>query len=169
MTRPAKSEYHEYYNLYVDRVPDGNITDIIKKQIEDAVRLLEPISEEEAGYRYAPGKWSLKQVIGHIIDVERVFQYRALAFARNDPARLPSMEQDDYIDGANFDDRSMADLIEEYCLVRLSGVALFASFDDDILMRTGVASDVEFSVRSVPYILAGHNIHHINVITDRYL
>ena len=169
MTRPAKNEHDAYYSVYIDRVPDGNILDIIEKQIEETARFLGTIGEEKAGYRYAPDKWSIKQVIGHVIDVERVFQYRALVFARNDPARLPSMEHEDYIGSANFDDRLFADLIEEYRLVRLCGLALFESFDDDILMRTGVASDVEFSVRSVLYILAGHNIHHIDVISDRYL
>jgi hypothetical protein len=167
--RPAENEYYEYYSRYIDQVPDGNVLEIIEEQIADTVGLLETIGEEKAGYRYAPEKWSIKQVIGHLIDTERVFQYRSLVFARNDLARLPSMEQDDYVSAANFDDRTMTDLIEEYRATRLAGLALFRSFDSDILMRKGVASDFEFSVRSVPYILAGHSIHHIDVIKDRYL
>jgi len=169
LIRPATTEYDEYYGRYIDLVPDGSVLDIIEEQIEDTSRLLTTIDEERAGYRYAPGKWSIRQVVGHILDVERVFQYRALVFARSDPARLPSMDQDDYVDRANFDDRPMVDLCDEYRATRLSGLALFRSFDDGILMRKGFASDLEFSVRSIPYILAGHSMHHIEVITGCYL
>jgi hypothetical protein len=169
LARPATTEYDEYYHQYIREVPEGNILDIIDEQIADTVRFLSSIDEEKAAYRYAPDKWSIKQVVGHINDVERLFQYRAVAFARSDKTPLPSFEQDDYVAAANFDDRTLAELTEEYRLVRSSGLALFRSFDDDILMRRGIATGLEFSVRTVPYLLAGHNIHHTSTIKERYL
>jgi hypothetical protein len=169
LARPVPSEYDEYYRQYVSKVPQGNIFEIIEGQIGDTVRFLATIGEEKAAYRYGPGKWSIKQVIGHVNDVERLFQYRAMAFARKDRTPLPSFDQNDYVDNSNFDDRTIASLTEEYRGVRSSGLAMFKSFDDDISMRKGIATGLEFSVRSIPFILAGHNIHHISVIKERYL
>ncbi len=169
LSRPAAGEYDEYYDLYVRRVPDGDILEIIDRQITDTNRFLLGIGEEKAKYRYAPDKWSIKQVAGHLSDIERLFQYRAVAFARNDRTPLPSIDQDDYLSGANFDDRALEDIAEEYRLVRTSGLALFRSFDDEISLRTGTASGFTFTVRSIPYILAGHEIHHVGVIKERYL
>ena len=167
--RPADNEYPEYYSRYISRVPDGDVLDTIKKQIEETVAFLGTIDEKTANHRYAPDKWSIKQVVGHLIDIERLFQYRVLAFARSDPVRLPGMEQDDYVDNANFDDRTLSELIAEYRVTRQAGLALFKSFDDDMQTRKGIANEVEFTVRAIPFILAGHDIHHISVIKDRYL
>lgn len=167
--RPEANEYAEYYGRYVTRVPDGNILDIIERQIDESGRFLGAITEKKASYRYAPGKWSVKQVVGHVIDIERLFQYRGLVFARNDRTPLPSMEQDEWASHANFDDRTFADLTAEYRITRQSGLTLFRSFNDDISLRRGIANNVEFTVRSIPYILAGHDIHHLTVIRERYL
>jgi len=168
LARPADDEYVEYYRLYVNRVPKGNILDIIAAQIPATAEFLGVIDEQKALYRYAPEKWSIKEVVGHVIDVERLFQYRAWAISRNDTA-LPGMEQDDYVAHSNFDDRALADLIEDYRLTRLAGLSLFKGLDAELASRRGTANGVEFSVRSFPYILAGHNIHHMGVIKERYL
>jgi hypothetical protein len=169
LDRPQAGEFAEYYGRYIARVPGGNILDIIEKQIDETVRFLGTIDENKAAHRYAPGKWSLKGVVGHVIDVERLFQYRAMVFARNDSTPQPSMEPDDWARGANFDERTLADLTAEYRIVRDSGLALFRTFDREIAMRRGVASQREFTVRAIPYILTGHNIHHFSVIKERYL
>jgi len=167
--RPAHNEYPEYYSRYVSRVPEGDVLDTIENQIAETTAFLATIDEKTANHRYTADKWSIKQVVGHLIDIERLFQYRVLAFARRDPAPLPGMEQDDYVDNANFDDRTLAELIDEYRITRQAGLSLFKSFDDDVQMRKGIANEVEFTVRTIPFILAGHDIHHIGVIKDRYL
>ncbi|MDH3216556.1 MAG: DinB family protein [Candidatus Krumholzibacteria bacterium] len=169
LARPGPTEYVDYYERYIARVPEGDILHFIGDQISKTTELLGTIGEEKAAYRYARDKWSIKQVIGHLNDIERIFQYRALAFARSDKTPLPSIEQDDYVARANFDDRTLASLTDEYRWVRSSGLALFESFDDEILLRGGTASGCAFTVRAIPYILAGHDIHHIDVIRERYL
>lgn len=169
LVRPSKDEYPEYHHRYVGKVPQGDILDLIEEQIRTTAGFLGTINEEKANYRYAPDKWSIKQVIGHLNDIERLFQYRAMSFARNDKTALPSMEQDDWVAGANFDGRTLADLTGEYLAVRAAGLTLFKSFNDEMWIRKGTASGFDFSVRSVPFILAGHDVHHIGVIKDRYL
>jgi uncharacterized damage-inducible protein DinB len=167
--RPAKGECHDYYYLYIDKVPDGDIFTILEGQLQDSLATLAEVSEDKSSYRYAPDKWSLKQVMGHVCDVERLFQYRALVFARCDKTPLPSFEQDDYVRDANFDERTLADLTEEFRAVRASTLAMFRSFEDAAFLRTGTASEREFTVRSVLYIIAGHERHHMGVIRERYL
>ena len=119
--------------------------------------------------RYAPGKWSLREVLGHIIDAERIFAYRALRFARNDPTELPGFEQDDLIPAAHFDQRPWADLLAEFELVRRSNLLLFAGFDREAWLRQGVASRNRISVRALAYVIAGHELHHLRVIRTKYL
>ena len=169
LSRPKVEEYQEYYHRYVSKVPEGDIVTIIERQIDDTVRFLESIDEGKATHRYQPDKWSVKEVVGHLIDTERVFQYRCLAFARRDPARLPGMEQDDYAAAASYHDRPFGDIIAEYRATREAGLALFRSLNAEEAMRTGIANEVEFTARAVPYIIAGHTIHHIGVIRERYL
>ena len=167
--RPAKGEYEDYYDVYVSKVPDGDILENLAGQIDDTMKLLGGISEDKASHRYETDKWSIKQLAGHVCDVERIFSYRALAFARGDKAPLPGMEQDDYVAGANFDQRTLADIASEFQAVRTSSLAMFRSFDDDIIARVGNASGFDFTVRSITYILAGHERHHMKVLTERYL
>ena len=169
MRRPAPSEYHEYYQRYIDNVPEGDIIALLPTELERTLALLERVPSEHADYRYQPEKWSIKQVVGHLIDSERMFAYRALCFARNDPARLPSFEQDPYAKFSNASRRSLPELGEELTYVRKSNVLLFKSFDEEMSTRRGIASDVEFSVRAFPYIVAGHEIHHRRVLEERYL
>ena len=167
--RPVSSEYEAYYHQYVSKVPQGDVLELMETRMRDTASLLAGIGADKAGYRYAPGKWSIKQVVGHLVDVERLFGYRAMAFARNDKTRLPSFEQNEYVEHADFDNRPLSDIAGEFECIRRSTVALFRSFDPDVLMRTGVASGFSFTVGSVAFIIAGHEIHHMGVLQERYL
>ena len=169
MIRPEPNECAPYYHTYISQVPQGDIIEILEKQLEETVNLLSGLSEEKALFRYAPDKWSIKEIIGHVTDAERVFAYRALNIARNDKSELPGMEQDDYVKFAKFDDLSLADLVEEFRHVRQSNIFLFKNFDEEMQMRKGIASDCEFTVRTFPFIIAGHEKHHQNVLKERYL
>jgi uncharacterized damage-inducible protein DinB len=166
--RPAATEYAEYYGLYIDRVPPGDVVAHLAAQGEATHALLARIDEPRSAFRYAPGKWSIKQLLGHVNDGERLFGYRALAFARKDPGALPSMEQDDWMAAADFDQRSFASLREEFRRVRQATLALFASFTPEVALRTGVASGNRFTVRSLMWIVAGHELHHLAVLRERY-
>ncbi len=167
--RPESSEYFEYYGRYVDQVPEGDVISILAEELQRTLTLLSGVPTERADYSYAPGKWSIKEVIGHLIDTERVFAYRALSFARRDPAHLPSMEQDDWAGVSNAAERTLEALANELEAVRRSSILLFRGFDDEMMALRGGASGYEFSVRSIPYIIAGHEIHHRGVLAERYL
>ena len=125
--------------------------------------------EDKAAYRYAPDKWSIKQLVGHVADIERLFAYRALVFARGDKTPLPGMEQDDWVAGSNYDSQTLAAITSQLQSTRMCSVGMFRSFDDEIFSRKGTASGFEFTVRSVAYIMAGHEIHHMRVLRERYL
>jgi hypothetical protein len=163
--RPKASEYAEYFQRYVRLVPEGEIVSILKGQLA----WFESLPPDRWDHRYAPGKWSLKEVVGHVVDTEWVFSYRALRFARGDKTPLAGMEQDGFMAGANFDDRTRESLLAEWRHLRSAGVELFSGFSEEILDRTGQASGYDFSVRAMIYIIAGHALHHQGVIADRYL
>lgn len=169
MQRPSPDEYPEYCASYISRVPSGNILEVLASQLQDTTALLGGLSEATGNRRYAPGKWSLKEVIGHLCDVERVFQVRALAFARCDPASLPGIDQDLYVANGEFDARSLESMVDEFRAVRQAGLTLFRTFGPSVWGRRGCANDVSFSTRAVPYILAGHELHHRQVLETRYL
>ena len=168
-TRPASGEYAPAYERYVSLVPEGDIVTTLKQQLESTLALLRGIDEPQANKRYAPGKWSIKELVGHLIDSERIFAYRALRFARNDQTPLSGFEQDDYVRSASFDDRSLADLTNEFEHVRRANISLFASLDPEAYSRRGPANEVEISVRALAYIMAGHETHHMQVLNSRYL
>ena len=168
MQRPDASEYAEYYGRYVDRVPRGDVAEILADQLAGTLDLFAGVDEARAAQRYEPGKWSVKQVLGHMIDTERAFGFRALAFARGERAPIPGMEQDDYVAAAKLDARPLANLLAEYEGLRRADIALFWSFDEEESLRRGTASEVEFSVRSIPFIIAGHELHHSAVLRERY-
>jgi uncharacterized damage-inducible protein DinB len=167
--RPESTEYFEYYDTYIRRVPDGDILLLLGENLAETLALLDTVPAGLEEHRYAPGKWSIREVIGHVIDAERVFAYRALHFARRDAAPLPSMEEGDYARYSNAGQRTLRDLAEELAAVRRSSILLFRSFDEEMLDFRGKASGYEFSVRSIPYIVAGHEIHHRSVLAERYL
>lgn len=167
--RPDPKEYAEYYHTYISKVPEGDILDILGKQNEKSLQILGEINEKKAEHRYVPGKWSIKEMIGHVVDAERVFAYRTMCFARNDPGPFPSMEQNGYVDSGNFGARRLSEIAEEFHLVRQSNISLFQSFDEKTLLRKGVASGFEFTVRALVYIIAGHESHHVGILKERYL
>jgi hypothetical protein len=168
-TRPEPNEYEPHYEKYIGRVPDGDIISILNAQMENTLSFLRTISEEKASYSYAPGKWTVKQVLGHIMDTERVFAYRALCIGRNDKSWLPGFEQDDYVENANFDRRTLQSLIEEMAAIRHATVELFKHFTDEEWRRRGIANQKEISARALAYNIAGHELHHLEILRSRYL
>ncbi len=169
LRRPQDSEYAEYYRQYVGLVPDGDITSTLRDQLGATRSLLLDVPEDRETYRYADGKWSLREVIGHLIDTERVFAYRALAMARSVDVDLPGMDQEEWVNTSNATDRSLDDLASEWSAVRSASVHLFSSMDAAAGQRTGVASGYSFSVRSFPWIIAGHELWHRYLIERDYL
>jgi uncharacterized damage-inducible protein DinB len=169
VSRPEETEYLSYYGKYVSLVGDANVLDTLSKQLDETLGLLRSIPESQAGFRYAPGKWSIKELVGHMIDTERIFAYRALRFARNDRTPVPGYEQDDYIRHASFDDYPLDDLAAEFASVRQSTLFLFRHLDEEAWMRRGVANESEVSVRALAYIIAGHELHHREVLRSKYL
>lgn len=168
-TRPAVNEYAPYYDRYISLVPAGDVVDTLSRQLEETVATLRGISEEKADSRYAEGKWSIKELVGHVIDGERIFAYRALRFARNDQTPLPGFEQDDYINNARFGDYQLSELIEEFEHVRKSTLYLLRPLDAEAWSRQGTASDATVSVRALAHIIAGHEAHHMKILRERYL
>ncbi len=169
MQRPDPTEYGEYYSLYIDQVPDGDVLEILESGVRRTVEVLADVPESWETHRYQPDKWSLREVIGHVVDVERLFSYRALSIARSDPADLPSMDQDQWAAASNAGERPLASLLADFERARASSLAMLESLAEDTWERRGLASGFEFSVRSFPYILAGHEIHHRRVLEEKYL
>ncbi|HYJ45426.1 MAG TPA: DinB family protein [Pyrinomonadaceae bacterium] len=168
-TRPQTTDYLPYYERYVSLVPEGSILDTLAGQLDSTLALLRSVSEERALYRYAPDKWSIKELVGHVIDGERIFAYRALRFSRNDQTHLPGFEQDDYIRNASFDQCKLSDLVDEFEHVRRGNLLMFRQLTDAAWERRGVASEAEVSVRALAFIMAGHELHHMNVLKNKYL
>jgi uncharacterized damage-inducible protein DinB len=167
--RPEPSEYAAYYGKYIALVPDGDLAVILNRQINATAELLSSLSEQQSNYAYAPGKWSIKEVLGHVMDTERIFAYRALRIARNDKTPLPGYEQDDYVATAKFNGRSLPGLLEEFAAVRKASIELFKHFSDEEWQRRGTANQNEITARSLGYIVAGHELHHMDVVRTRYL
>jgi hypothetical protein len=166
--RPADSEYNSYYQPYVKEVPDGDLLSTLRHQRESTTAVLAGISDKHAAYRYAEGKWSLREVVGHVSDTERVFSYRALRIARGDTVELPGFNENAWMPMAGFEDRSMADVAAEFRAVRDATLALLASFSAEAWLRIGSASGHPVSVRAMAWILAGHERHHLRILEERY-
>jgi DinB superfamily len=169
MNKPDSKEYAPYFEKYISLVPEGEIVVTLGKQIESTLSLVRGLSAAQGDLRYAPGKWSVKEVIGHLIDAERIFAYRALRFARRDATPLPGFDENSFVDNAGFGSRSLADLAEEFEHTRKSNLYLFKSLDADSSLRLGTASDNNISVRAIAYIIAGHELHHVGILQSRYL
>ncbi len=167
--RPESNEHDPYYRNYIDRVPDGDIAATLGSQVESTLAFLRSVSEENAGRSYAAGKWTMKQVLGHLIDSERIFAYRALCIGRNDKTWLPGFEQDDYVANTDFNTRTLESFIEELAAVRRATVNLFKHFTDEEWQRRGIANQHEISARAIAYIVAGHELHHLEILKSRYL
>jgi uncharacterized damage-inducible protein DinB len=168
-THPGANEYVPYYGKYISLVPEGDVVATLSRQLDDTVALLRGLTEEQAESRYAPDKWSVKEVVGHILDTDRIFGHRAFRFARNDQTPLPGYEQDDYVRAGEFFNRRFDDLIQEFEHVRRANLYLLRSLSETAWLRRGIASESEVSVRALAYILAGHERHHVEIIRTRYL
>ena len=168
-TKPAKSEFLPYYERYIALVPDGDVISTLTTQMTDTQSLLRALPASVATYRYAPDKWSVNEVVGHMIDSERIFTGRALRFARNDATPIPGFEQDDYVRNATFDAYPLSDLASELEAVRQSTVFMFRHMDEEAWTRRGLANNAEVSVRALAYIIAGHELHHREILSARYL
>ena len=166
--RPVAAEYAPYYGRYIDKVPDGDLLRTLEDQGRETQAVLARLSEAKALHRYAPGKWSVKEVIGHVSDTERVFSYRALRFARGDTIALPGFDENAWVPAGSFDARSLADLAAELDAVRRATLTLFRGLDAAALARRGTASDNAVSVRAIAWIIAGHERHHVALLHERY-
>lgn len=166
--RPAPTDYAEYYAGYVSLVPEDDILGVIEAQASETQKLLAPIDETRAAYRYAEGKWSIKEVVGHLTDAERVFGYRALVIARGDTQPLPGFDENEYVRTAGFDGWRWSDLVEEYALARRTNVLFFRNLAEEAWDRRGNANNSEITVRALAWIIAGHERHHANILRERY-
>ena len=168
MKRPEASEYAEFYANYIAKVPGTDVLGALESQRGQMLQLFTGRSESDGNFRYAPGKWTIKEVLGHITDSERIFTYRALRIARGDRTPLPGFEQDDYVRDGNFAERTLADLAEEFGAVRKASIALYRSFNEAALERRGIANQKEVTARALAFITAGHQIHHRMILEEKY-
>lgn len=169
ITKPETTEYAPFFNTYVSKVDAPDAFALLEKAAVETPAFLESIPNNKWEYRYAAGKWSLKESLIHMLDTERIFSYRALRIARNDKTPLPGFEQDGYIPFYNTDQRSPASIIDEYRHIRAATLYLFRYLTVDDLMRSGTASGGAVTVRALAYLISGHEIHHIRLIEERYL
>jgi hypothetical protein len=168
IVRPAPSEYPRYYRTYTGLVPDGDILELLTRQMTETQFLLATVPQHLEEHRYAADKWSVREVVGHCIDTERVFAFRMLWFARGASGGQPSMDQDEWAATSNAGSRTLSALGSEWSGLRRDVVSLLASLDEDALARAGIASRRKFTARSFPWIIAGHELHHVAILRTRY-
>ena len=168
MKKPEPGEYAEYYGAYISKVPGTDLLQVLESERLHMLQLFAGRTERDGNFRYAPGKWTVKEILGHINDAERIFTYRALRIGRGDATPLASFEQDDFVKNGDFGARKLADLAEEFGTVRSASVALFRSFGEDVWSKRGVASQKEVTARALGFITAGHQIHHRMILEERY-
>jgi hypothetical protein len=168
MQRPNDTEYAAFYARYVALVPESDILAVLEAQIGEIRRVLAPVSAEKELYRYAEGKWSIRQVLGHLVDCERIFGYRAFCFSRGEQAALPSFDENEYVAGARSDAVPLRDLVDELALVRQANLVVLRRLDALEWARVGTASGKPVSVRAIAWVLAGHPRHHVQVLRERY-
>ncbi|HEY6140197.1 MAG TPA: DinB family protein [Thermoanaerobaculia bacterium] len=168
MAKPDPSEYAPFYAGYVGNVTEDDVLGAMEKQAAETAALLARVDDEKGAYRYAPEKWSVKQVVGHFTDGELVFAYRALAIARGDKASLPGFDENDYMSHSNFDERSMRSIAAAYAAVRAATLALFRGFSGQAWQTVGTANNSSVSVRAIAHIILGHERHHLRVLRERY-
>ena len=169
MARPSQGDYGAFYETYVSKVHEDDLIEAFRKHTADVLDFFEGIPRQKLDYAYATGKWTIKQVLQHITDAERIFAYRALRFARKDNTPLSPFDENEYAAEAQVAQRDWMDMVEEFQLVRLSSEHLFRSLGTEELQRSGIASGVPVSVLSLGYILIGHATHHMEVVKERYL
>lgn len=166
--KPAPGDYAPYAEQYVLLVHSDDIVETLKTQLKQTATLFSGRGERDGNFRYAPDKWTVKEVFGHIADTERIFAYRALRIARGDQTPLEGFEQDDYVRGARFSERKFSDILDEFADVRRASVALFGSLDEEAWMRRGVANKNPATVLALAYLIAGHELHHRKILDELY-
>lgn len=166
--RPQANDYPLFYKGYIDTVGDDVLAEL-DQQIDSFPQFLNGVSEEKACYAYAEGKWTIKEVLGHVIDTERIMSYRALRFARQDATALPGFDENDYVNQAHFADRTLQSLVDEFIVLRKSTMYLLKSFNELELNQSGISNERPITVRALVYILAGHVNHHQRILKERYL
>jgi hypothetical protein len=166
--RPAPSEYHMAFERYVSLVPEDDALPVLARQPAQVRAALEKISGERAGFRYGPNKWSIREVVGHVTDAERVFGFRALTFARGDKTPLPGFEENDYAAIAGHDRYALADLVAEFEALRRSNISMLSHLDPAAIAQVGTANGSPVTVRALAFIMAGHVRHHLGVLASRY-
>lgn len=166
---PSPSEYAHFYSGYVGNVPKDNIIHTLNAQMHEVFTLINSVTGDKAFFSYQEGKWTLKQLFGHMIECERVFAYRALSMSRGDKNELPGMDQDEWMKVSNYNSRTLANLSNEYLAVRVATIHLFDNMTKEMINRKGIASGFEFTVRALAFIIAGHELHHLSIIKEKYL
>lgn len=169
MNRPLPTEHPAYFTHYIDLVKNDDVLKELKSQIAELKHLMAGIPQEKESFVYAPGKWTIKEILGHIIDTERIMAYRALCVARKDKSKLPGFDQNAFVANANFNNRTLKDLAYEFAVVRESNLLLFKHFTESSLNEIGNSNGAEISVRAIIFMIAGHTTHHVNVIKAKYL
>ncbi|HLJ24665.1 MAG TPA: DinB family protein [Candidatus Acidoferrales bacterium] len=166
--KPAPGDYAPYAEQYVVLVNSTDIVDTLKTQLKQTATLFSGRGERDGNFRYAPDKWTVKEVFGHVADTERIFAYRALRIARGDKTPLEGFEQEDFVRAARFNERSFSSILDEYADVRRASVALFSSLDDEAWQRRGIASKNPVTVLALAYLIAGHELHHRKILNEVY-
>lgn len=166
--RPAESEYKSFYHNYISMVPEGDLLKILADQLDDLAARMARVPADKEQYRYAPGKWTVAEVIGHLADSERVFAYRALRFARKDQSPLTGFDENTWTPASNYARRPLADVVAEFRAVRQATLALLRGLEPEAFTRTGTANNSPISVRALAYTIAGHERHHMQVLKERY-
>src|ERR1700688_746791 len=167
-SRPAPEEYAPFYETYISKIKGNDIVGMLDAQRLQMAQLFAARSERDGNFRYAADKWTVKEVLGHVSDSERIFTYRALRIARGDLTPMEGFEQDDYVRSGGFNERPLTSLVEEYAFVRGASLALFRSLGKEAWLRRGTANKNEVSVRALAYITAGHELHHRQILEERY-
>jgi hypothetical protein len=169
MTKPDFNTLPDFHKRYVEHVKDYDVLDALKISSKETLDLVRSIAEEKGDHRYAPGKWSIKELLCHMMDTERILAYRALRFARNDKTNLPGFEENDYAPEANAQNRKIKDIIDEMDRLRKTSIDLFVNFTPEMLKRKGLANGLELSVINLGYIISGHESHHRKILREQYL
>lgn len=169
MPRPDLATVPAFFHRYIQQVQESEVVPAIENNTKEMVAFISSIPEEKWSYRYAEGKWSIKEMIQHITDAERIFSYRALCFARGEKVSLPGFEENNYAAASKADNRTKDELVKEFTIVRKSAEALYQSFDEEQLQQTGKANNNPVSVNAIGFIIPGHAKHHLNILKERYL
>jgi hypothetical protein len=167
--RPLASEYPEYYKPYVNLVPDGDLLSLLKENLVNTIELFESLSEDAGQFRYAENKWSIKEVLGHMTDTERIMSYRLLRVGRGDQTALAGFNENEYVEGSQISKLPIKKILEDFIATRKATITLIQNMPEDAWANIGLANNTEVTARAIGYIIAGHALHHFNIISDRYL